>query len=132
MASGFLGHGGDHIAGRGQLLAVLAVVRCAGDGFKAVPGAAAGFPANQDDLSIVSARVFPVGDLAGIYFGDGIYIEIRNGIVGVDDYRNAVIGQHSPGQTLGGFLRFQVAAAEADVAAPSKTAWMPEPEPVGL
>ena len=66
----------------------------------------------------MSARVFPVGDLAGIYFGDGIYIEIRNGIVGVDDHRNAVIGQHSPGQALGGFIRFQVAAAEADVAAP--------------
>ena len=66
----------------------------------------------------MSARVLPVGDLPGKDFGDGVHIEIRNGIVGVDDHRNAVIGQHRSGQALGGFFLLQIAAAEADVAAP--------------
>ena len=113
-----LGHGGNHIAGGGQLLAVLAVVCCAGDGFKAVPGSAAGFPANQDNLRILSADVLPVGDLAGVDSGDGIYIKFGYRIVGIHDHRDTVIGQHRPGQPLGGFLHFQIAAAEADVAAP--------------
>ena len=102
----------------GQLLAVLAVVRRAGDGFKAVPGSTARLSANQDNLCVVSTHIFPVGNFAGKDFGDGVHIEIRNGVVGVDDHRNAVIGQHRPGQALGGFFRLQVAAAEADIAAP--------------
>ena len=55
MASGFWAHGGDHVAGGGQLLAVLAGVLGAGDGLKAVPGAAAGLTADEHDLGVVAA-----------------------------------------------------------------------------
>jgi len=77
-----------------------------------------GFPANEIDLCVLPADILPVGDLAGIYFGDGIHVKVGDRAIRVDDHRDAVIGQHSPGQALGGFLHFQIAAAEADVAAP--------------
>ena len=56
MAFGVLRHGGDDVAGGGQLLTVLAGILGAGDGLKTVAGAAAGLTADEDDLGVVRRR----------------------------------------------------------------------------
>ena len=116
MASGFWADGGDHIAGGGQLLAVLALVLGAGDGLEAVAGAAGGLAADENDLGVIAAHVLPVGDLAGVELGDLLHAQVADGVVGVDDDGDAVVGQHGLLQAGGLLLVLQRAGGQADVA----------------
>ena len=108
------GHGGDHLAGGGQLILVLAGVLGAGDGLEAVAGAGAGLTAHEDHLAVRAAHVGPVGDLAGGELGDLLHAEVGHGVVGVDDDGDAVLG-HGDGLDAG-FVILQVTGGQADVA----------------
>ena len=112
---GVAGHSGDHIAGGGQLLVVLAGFLGACDRLEAVPGAGPGLTADEGDLQVVTAHVLPIGDLAGVDLGDLLHAEVAHRIGGVDDDGDAVQRHDSLGE--GGFLLIlQGAAGKADVA----------------
>ncbi len=112
-----LGHSGDNITSGGQLLAVLAGIGRTGDAFKAIAGAAAGLAADENDFSIIAAKVFPVGNLAGIDIGNLLQGQVAYGVRRVYDNGNAIVGQNSLLQAGFLFLCLQCPAGKADVAA---------------
>ena len=79
---GVASHRLDDAAGGGQLLIQLAGVLGAGDGLKAVSGAAARLMADAGDGTGVTAYLAPVGDLTGEDLADLLHGEIRHLAVG--------------------------------------------------
>ena len=87
-----------------------------GDGFKAVTRAAAGLAADQDDLGVIAADLLPVDDLAGVNLCNRLNVKVRNGVVGMHDDCDTVVGQNGLLQATRFFLVFQVSACQTDVA----------------
>ena len=76
---GILRYRCDNVAGRGQLLAVFALVLCAGCRLEAVSCSASRLAAYKNDFAVFSAELLPVGYLAGVYLG-----YLFNGEIGYD------------------------------------------------
>ena len=109
---------GDHVAGGGQLLTVLALVGGLRDGLKAVSCAGACFTTDQNDFCIVAADLAPVGDFAGVDGSNLVDRQIGDGVFGVYDDGDAVECNRGADKTGSLFLVLQRAAGKTDVTAP--------------